>query len=92
MFADYVKMGAKLALIAVVTVAVLAIFNTIQIPSVNFAPLMNGVRSALAIVYHWIPGSDILVPLAATMIGIRLSITVFEFAMIAVRWVFKVNE
>ena len=74
MFADYVKMGAKLALIAVVTAAILIIFSTVQIPNLNFNLLSSGISTALAIIYHWVPGSNIIVPIAFSMLGVQLSI------------------
>lgn len=92
MFADYVKMGAKIALIAVITTAILVIFATVQIPSLDFSTLSSGVSTALAIVYHWVPAATVVVPLAFTMLGIYLAVILFEYAMIAVRWVMKVNE
>lgn len=92
MFADYVKMGAKIALIAVITVAIIAIFANVQIPNLNFNLLTTGISTALAIIYHWVPGANIIVPLAFSMLGIQLAILLFEYAMIAVRWVLKVNE
>lgn len=92
MFADYVKMGAKIALIAVITAAIIAIFANVQIPNLDFTLFTNGVSTALAIIYHWVPGANIIVPLAISMLGIQLAILLFEYAMIAVRWVLKVNE
>lgn len=92
MFADYVKMGAKIALIAVITAAIIAIFANVQIPNLDFTLFINGVSTALAIIYHWVPGANIIVPLAISMLGIQLAILLFEYAMIAVRWVLKVNE
>lgn len=92
MFADYVKMGAKIALIAVITAAILAIFATVQIPNLDFSVLSNGLGTALAIVYHWVPASQVIFPIAVSMLGIQLAIMLFEYAMIAVRWVMKVNE
>ena len=44
MFADYVKMGAKLALIAVITAAIILLFTTVQIPNLNFSTLSPGYR------------------------------------------------
>lgn len=92
MFADYVKMGAKLALIAVVTAAIILIFANVQIPNLNFNLLSSGISTALAIMYHWVPASNIIVPLAISMLGIQLAILLFEYGAIAWRWVFKVNE
>ena len=72
MFADYVKMGAKIALIAIVTAAILLIFSTVQIPNLDFSTLSSGLSTALAIMYHWVPAAQIIVPLAMTMLGIQL--------------------
>lgn len=92
MFADYIKIGAKVALIAGVTVAILAIFTNVQIPNLDFTLLTQGISTALAIIYHWVPASQVLVPLAFSMLGVQLAILTFEYAMIATRWIFKVNE
>ena len=92
MFADYVKMGAKIALIAVVTVAILLIFSSVQIPNLNFTTFSTGLSTALAIIYHWVPAAQVVVPLAISMLAIQLAILLFDYAAIAWRWIFKVNE
>lgn len=92
MFADYVKMGAKIALIAVITAAIIAIFANIQIPNLDFTLLSSGISTALAIIYHWAPASQVIVPLTFVMLGIQLAILLFEYGAIAWRWIFKVNE
>lgn len=92
MFADYIKMGAKLALIAVVSASIILIFATVQIPSLNFTAFSTGLSTALAIMYHWVPAAQVIVPLAFTMLSVQLAIILFEYGAIAWRWVFKVNE
>lgn len=92
MFADYVKMGAKLALIAVITAAIILLFTTVQIPNLDFTVLSNGLGTALAVIYHWVPASQIIIPLAISMLGVQLAILLFEYGAIAWRWIFKVNE
>lgn len=92
MFADYVKMGAKIALIAVITAAIILLFTTVQIPNLNFSTLSTGLSTALAIMYHWVPAAQILVPLAFSMLAVQLAILIFEYGAIAWRWIFKVNE
>lgn len=92
MFADYVKMGAKIALIAVITAAILLLFSTVQIPNLDFSTFSTGLSTALAIIYHWVPAAQVLVPLAITMLGVQLAILLFEYGAIAWRWIFKVNE
>lgn len=92
MFADYIKMGAKIALIAVVTAAIIIIFATVQIPTLDFTTLSSGLGTALAIIYHWVPAARVIFPIAVTMLGVQLAILLFEYAAIAWRWIFKVNE
>lgn len=92
MFADYVKMGAKLALIAVITAAIVALFVNVRIPTLDFSLLSTGLGTALAVIYHWVPAAQVIVPIAIAMLGVQLAILLFEYAMIAVRWVMKVNE
>lgn len=92
MFADYIKMGAKIALIAVITAAIIVIFNNVHIPTLDFTTLTSGLSTALAIIYHWVPAASVIVPIAFSMLGIQLAIMLFEYAMIAVRWIMKVNE
>ena len=92
MFADIIKIGVKTALIAVITAAIIAIFANVQIPGLDFTMFGQAISKALAIIYHWVPGSSVIVPLAFSMMGIQLAIILFQYAMIAVRWVMKVNE
>lgn len=92
MFADYVKMGAKIALIAVITAAIILLFTSVQIPNLNFSTLSTGLSTALAIMYHWVPAAQVLVPLAFSMLAVQLAILLFEYGAIAWRWIFKVNE
>lgn len=89
---DVVKIAAKTALIVVITGAILALFATVQIPSIDFSVLTTGLGVALAVIHHWIPISTVIIPAAIVMLSIQLAIIVFEFAMIAVRWIMKVNE
>lgn len=92
MFGDIVKIAAKTALIAVITAAIIALFANVQIPGLDFTLFGQALGKGLAILYHWVPGSNVIVPLAFGMFGLQLAIMLFEFAMIAVRWIMKVNE
>lgn len=89
---DIVKIAVKTALIVVITVAVIALFATVQIPTLDFSTLSTGLSTALALFYHWVPAATVVFPLAIVILGLYLSILLFELAMIAVRWVMKVNE
>lgn len=89
---EALKIAAKVALIAVITTAIIALFAGVTIPGLNFQYFTQGLSSALAIAYHWCPGLQIVFPVAVAMFGVYLSILLFHYAMIAVRWVMKVNE
>lgn len=87
-----IKMAAKAALIATITAAILALFAGVRIPNLDFTYFSQGLRTALAIGYHWCPALQVVFPVAVAMFGVYLSILLFHYAMIAVRWVMKINE
>lgn len=89
---DIVKIGVKTALIAVITAAVIALFATIQIPSVNFSILTQGLSTGLAVIYHYAPITVVLYPIVLTLLAFDVGFRTFQLAMIAVKWVMKVNE
>lgn len=89
---DGIKMAAKAALIVGITAGIIAIFSVVQIPGLDFTYFSSGLSTALAIAYHWCPGLQIIVPVAIAMAGVYLSIILFHYGMIAVRWIFKINE
>lgn len=86
------KIAVKAALIAVVTAAILILFATVQIPGLDFSTFGQALGKGLAILYHWCPACQVVIPVAFAMFTLWLAIMGFEFAMIAVRWIFKVNE
>lgn len=89
---DFIKIAAKVALIAVISVAIIALFASVTIPGLDFTLFNQGISTALAIMYNWVPASSVVFPIAVTMLGIQLAIMLFNFSMIAIRWVMKVNE
>lgn len=91
-FSTALKIAVKAGLIAVVTVAIIALFANVTIPGLDFSVFSQALGKGLAILYHWCPACIIVVPVAFAMFGLYLSFLFFEFAMIAVRWIFKVNE
>ena len=92
MFADYVKMGVKAALIAVVTAAIIVLLNVVQIPSFNISAISSYLNTAYTFLTSWCPAVVVLWPLALTLITLELAIMGFEVAAMAWRWIFKVNE
>lgn len=93
MFADYVKMGVKIALVATITAAVIAIFANVQIPAIDTAQLSNAIGAGLAIYFHWTGNIGVtLWNIVLTLLAIELALLVFKVAKIAYRWILKINE
>lgn len=89
---DAIKIAVKTALIAGITIAVIALFANIQIPTLNYSQFTNALSVGLAIMYHYVPIMNILWPLVLFLLSFHLAYYGFKVAMIAIRWVMKVNE
>lgn len=89
---DAIKIAVKTGLIAVIMVALWAVFSNVQVPSVSFTEFTSAISMALAVAYHYVPALQIIFPVALGLVGVELGILTFKYAMIAVKWVMKVNE
>lgn len=90
--ADWAKIAVKMGLIAGVMAAIWGVFTQIQIPSINFNGLFDGVGTAMAFLTYWIPVFPVIWGSTLTMGGILIALWGARFGLIAVRWLFKVNE
>lgn len=89
---DAIKIAAKTALIAVITAAVIALFANITIPNVDYSQFSQALGVGLAVVYHYVPIASVLFPVVITLVAFDLAYRGFQIAMIAIRWIMKVNE
>lgn len=89
---DAIKIATKAALIVVISTAVIVLFGTISIPGLDLTLFLSGFSKAMAIFYHWVPGSRVIIPIALGLLSWQLAYFLFQFAMIATRWIMKVNE
>lgn len=89
---DAVKIAVKTALIVGITAAIIALFANIQIPSVDYTNFTQAISSGLAVVYHYVPITQVLFPLVLAILAFDVALRAFNLAMVAVRWVMKVNE
>lgn len=92
MFADYIKMGVKAAALVAGAALIIVLFNTIQIPNLDLSQASSYISVAYAVSNHYIPGFSILWGLGLTLIGLELGILGVRLALIAIKWVMKVNE
>lgn len=89
---DAIKIAVKTGLIAVITAAVIALFATIEIPTLDYTQISEGLGIGLAVMFHWVPVMSILWPLVLFLLAFHIGYYAFKIAMIAVRWIMKVNE
>lgn len=89
---DAVKIAVKTALIVTITAAIVALFANIQVPSLDYTLVTQGMGACLAVLYHYVPVAQVIVPIAFGMLTFELGYYAFKLAMIAIRWVMKVNE
>lgn len=93
MFADYIKMGAKIAIVATITAAVIAIFANVQIPTIDTTQLSSAIGTGLAIYFHWTGNVGVILwNIVLALLAIDLALLVFKVAKIAYRWILKINE
>lgn len=90
--ADWAKIALKAGLIAVVMVALWAVFTQVQIPTIDFSVVFQNAGNAMAILAYWCPAFPILWNFTLVLFGVIIALWTFRFAMIATRWLFKVNE
>lgn len=89
---DAVKIAVKSALIVGITAGIVALFANITIPSIDYQYFTQGLSSGLAVVYHFVPIAQVLFPVVLAILAFDVGLRAFQLAMIAVRWVMKVNE
>ena len=92
MFADYIKMAAKAVALVAGAALIIVIFNTIQIPSLDLSMASDYINIAYAVGAHYVPGFTILWGLGLTILTIDLAILGVRLALIAIKWVLKINE
>lgn len=92
--ADFVKMAAKIALIAGVMAGAILILSGIVIPTVNLTPIAEAVGHGKAILDYYLTGGfGILFTAGIALLALKYVVTPTVWVLSIVwRWVFKVNE
>lgn len=90
--ADWAKIALKTGLIVVVMAGIWLVFDRIQVPAIDFSQLVQGLGKFFAIANHWLPVFNTLWRVTLALLGVELALLTFRFGIIAVRWLFKVNE
>lgn len=90
--ADWAKIAIKTGLIVGVMAGIWAVFNLVQVPTVDFSVLTQGLGTSLAVLNHWLPVFSVILPVTLALFALEAALLAFRFGAIAVRWLFKVNE
>lgn len=90
--ADAVKIAIKAGLVAVVTGLILGAFSLITFPVLDFSSIYTAVSKALAIINYWTPATGQFWSFALILMGVAVGLYTVRFALIAYKWIFKVNE
>ena len=90
--ADWAKIAVKVGLIATVMVALWAVFTQIQIPALDFGMIFSAAGTAMAFLNYWFPVFPVIWGTTLAMLGVIIALWTFRFSMVAIRWLFKVNE
>lgn len=90
--ADWVKIALKTGLVAVIMVALWAVFANVQIPTIDFTTIFSAAGTAMAVLTYWFPVFPVIWNTTLALVGVLIALWGFRFAMVAIRWLFKVNE
>lgn len=89
--ADWAKIAVKIAVVASIMVAIVALFNVIQIPELDYSAF-DVIPTIIAVVEHYCPIMSIILPVAFGMVAILLTLYAVKFTLIGLKWVMKINE
>lgn len=90
--AEWVKMGIKAGIVLTVTAMLLFVLTSVPLPSVDLASLTNALGVGKAVLQYWFPSANIMLTIYIALLGLELAIWAVKIALIAIRWVLKVNE
>lgn len=89
--ADWVKIAVKIAVVASIMVAIVALFTLIQIPELDYSAF-EIIPTVVAVVEHYCPVMSIILPVAFGMVTVILTLYAVKFTLIGLKWVLKINE
>jgi len=89
--ADWAKIAVKIAVVALIMTAIVALFNIIQIPELDYSAF-DILPTVVAVIEHYCPIMSIILPVAFGMVAVLLTLYAVKFTLIGLKWVMKINE
>lgn len=90
--ADWAKIALKSSLIVGIMAAIWVVFTQVPIPVLDYSYITQYAGKALAILIYWIPSFQVVWGITITTLTIFIGLWGLRFALIAIRWLYKVNE
>lgn len=90
--ADWIKIGIKAGIIITATAIIVAVFANIQIPSIDTTVFSQAIGTGKAFINYWTPVGSTFLLFFIGLLGLKLALLAAKIALIAIRWILKVNE
>lgn len=90
--ADWIKMGVKAGIIITATAIIIALFANIQIPAFDTTAFRQAIGTGKAFIQYWAPVASTFLLFFIGLLSLKLALLGAKIALIAIRWVLKVNE
>lgn len=92
MFHSYLKMGIRIATLALVVSAAIGILSYITIPQVDFSPVSMAISKGKAL-YDYYIGNSVWWNIALALLGITfIGFPALRLVLLVYGWVMKANE
>lgn len=90
--ADWIKIAIKAGIVITATAAVIVVLNMVTFPAMDLSSFTDGVRVGKAVASYWFPYAGALITIFIGMLLLELASMAIYVALIAIRWILKVNE
>lgn len=90
--ADWIKIGIKAGIIITATAIIVALFANIQIPAIDTSVFAQAIGTGKAFITYWAPVASTFLLFFIGLLSLKLALLGAKIALIAIRWVLKVNE
>lgn len=90
--ADWVKIAVKAGLVITATALVIVLLTTVTFPALDLSVFIQGIQVGKAVANYWFPYMGTLFSIFTGLLLLELVSMTAYVALIAIRWILKVNE
>lgn len=89
--ANWLKIAVKAGLALAISALIFVLFTTVKIPKVDLK-IFTQLGTFLAVSQHYCPALTVLLPFVFGLLAFELALRGVRLALVAIKWVMKVNE